>query len=64
MDYLKDITPTIETLRIDYYNDSSFKTYLNVLVLITSHLPSLKDNYQTLTKLNININKAIQDKRD
>ena len=64
MDYLKDIAPTIETLRIDYYNDSSFKTYLNVLVVITSHLPSLKDNYQILTKLNININKAIQDKRD
>ena len=64
MDYLKDITPTIEALRTEYYNDSSFKTYLNVLVVIISHLPSLKDNYQILTKLNINVNKAIQDKRD
>jgi hypothetical protein len=64
MDYLNDITSTIETLRTEYYNDSSFKTYLNVLVVITSHLPSLKDNYQILTKLNINVNNAIQDKRD
>ena len=64
MDYLKDITPTIETLRTEYYNDNSFKTYINALVVITSHLPSLKDNYQILTKLNININNAVQDKRD
>ena len=64
MDYLKDITSTIETLRTEYYNDNSFKTYINALVVITSHLPSLKDNYQILTKLNINVNNAVQDKRD
>ena len=64
MDYLNDIEPTIETLRADYPNDNSFKSYLNVLTVITSHLPSLKDNYQTLTKLNINVNKAVQDLRD
>ena len=33
-------------------------------MVITSHLPSLKDNYQILTKLNINVNNAVQDKRD
>ena len=64
MDYLNDITPTIEELRANYYNDNSFKSYLNVLVVITSHLPSLKDNYQVLTKLNINVNNAVQDQRD
>jgi hypothetical protein len=64
MDYLNDIEPTIHTLRADYPNDNSFKSYLNVLTVITSHLPSLKDNYQTLTKLNINVNKAVQDLRD
>ena len=64
MDYLNDITPTIETLRTEYYNDNSFKSYITALVVITSHLPSLKDNYQILTKLNININNAVQDKRD
>ena len=61
MDYLKDITSTIEELRTEYYNDSSFKTYVNVLVVITSHLPSLRENYQILTKLNINMNNAIQE---
>ena len=64
MDYLKDIEPTIETLRANYSNDNSFKSFLTVLSVITSHFPSLKDNYQTLTKLNINVNKAVQDIRD
>jgi hypothetical protein len=53
MEYLKDVTFTIETLRTEYYSDNSFKTYINVLVVIPSHLPPLKDNYQILTKLNI-----------
>jgi len=59
-----DIEPTINTLRENYKNDNSFKTYLNILVVITSHLTSLnKSVYQTLTKLNIYMNKKIQDKR-
>ncbi len=45
MDYLNDIEPTIETLRADYPSDNSFKSYLHVLTVITSHLPSLNDNY-------------------
>jgi dephospho-CoA kinase len=37
---------------------------LNILVVITSHLKTLnKSVYQTLTKLNIYINKQVQDKR-
>ncbi len=58
--YLNDIEPSIETLRADYPEDNSFKSYLNVLTVITSHLPSLQDNYQTLTKLNINVYKALK----
>ncbi len=42
--HLIDITPTVEELRANYYNDNSFKSYLNILVVISSHLPSLKDN--------------------
>ena len=64
MHYLKNIEPTIEELRLNYPNDNSFKSYLNVLTVITSHLPSLNDNYQTLTRLNINVNQAVQDLRD
>jgi hypothetical protein len=59
-----DIEPTINTLRTHYKNDNTFKTYINILVVITSHLKTLnKSIYQTLTKLNIYINNQLQDKR-
>ena len=64
MDYLNDIESTIETIRSNYSNNNSFKSYINVLTVITSHLPLYKDTYQILTKLNININKAIQEIRE
>lgn len=65
MPYINNyIEPTINRLRKRYKNDNSFKTYLNILVVITSHLKTLnKSVYQTLTKLNIYINKQVQDKR-
>ncbi len=46
MEYLIDNTPTIETLRANYYNDNTLKSYLNVLVVRTSRLLLLRDNYQ------------------
>ncbi len=58
MEYLFDIIPTIETLRASYFYDNPFKSYLNVLVVITSHLSSLRDNYQILTKLSIKISSS------
>lgn len=64
MDYLNDIEPTINTIRSNYRNNNSFKSYVNVLTVITSHIPLYKDTYQILTKLNINLNKAIQDIRE
>ena len=66
MDYIKkDIESTIQTLRTHYKNDNSFKNYMNILVVISSHLKSVDKNiYQTLTKTNIFINKEIQSKRE
>lgn len=66
MDYINnDIEPTIQTLRTHYKNDNSFKTYINILAVITSHLKTLnKSVYQTLTKTNIFINNQVQDKRE
>ena len=59
-----DIEPTINALRTHYKNDNTFKNYINILVVITSHLKTLnKSIYQTLTKLNIYINNQLQDKR-
>ena len=59
-----DIEPTINALRQHYKNDNTFRNYINILVVITSHLKTLnKSIYQTLTKLNIFLNQKYQDKR-
>ena len=60
-----DIEPTIHQLREHYKNDNSFKSYINILAVITSHLKTLnKSVYQTLTKTNIFINNQVQEKRE
>jgi len=65
MTYIKkDIKPTLERLREKYQNDNTYKTYVNILVVITSHIKSLYDTYQLLTKMNIEQNKEIQQKRE
>lgn len=59
-----DIEPTIQALRKHYKNDNTFRNYINILVVITSHLKTLnKSVYQTLTKLNIFLTQKYQDKR-
>lgn len=60
----EEIEPTIQKLRTAYSNDNSFKSYINVLAVITSHIPDMYDTYQILTKLNIETNKKVEDKRD
>lgn len=65
MTYIKkDIKPTLERLREKYQNDNTYKTYTNILVVITSHIKSLYETYQLLTKMNIQQNKQIQQKRE
>jgi hypothetical protein len=65
MKYINNnIDPTINHLRAHYKNDNTFKSYINILAVITSHLKTLnKSVYQTLTKTNIYINKEVQEKR-
>lgn len=65
MTYINNnIEPTINTLRTQYKNDNTFRNYINILVVITSHLKTLnKSVYQTLTKLNIHFNNVITEKR-
>lgn len=59
-----DIEPTIQALRTHYKNDNTFRNYINILVVITSHLKTLnKSVYQTLTKLNIYLTQQYQEKR-
>ncbi len=65
MTYIKkDIKPTLERLREKYQNDNTYTTYVNTLVVITSHIISLYETYQLLTKMNIQNNKQIQEKRE
>jgi len=64
MDYLNDVEDILHTLQGVYSNPNTLKSYINVLVVITSHLKDFKEVYQKLTKINIEINKRIQDKRD
>ena len=60
-----DIEPTIAKLREHYKNDNSFKSYINILAVITSHFKTLdKQIYQTLTKTNIYVNKKVQEVRE
>jgi ATP-dependent protease Clp ATPase subunit len=60
-----DIEPTIAKLREHYKNDNSFKSYINILAVITSHFKTLdKQIYQTLTKSNIFVNQQVQEVRE
>jgi hypothetical protein len=54
----------IQKIRNLYPNDNSFKSYINVLAIITSHFKSLPEKtYQTLTKVAIKTNDEVQIKR-
>ena len=64
MDYLKDVDNIIHTLQGLYPNPNSLKSYVTVLSVITSHLKDFQQVYQRLTRIGIEINKRIQEKRD
>ena len=64
MDYLKDVNNVVHTLQGMYPNPKSLKSYINVITVITSHLKDFQQVHQQLTRINIEINKRIQEKRD
>ena len=60
-----DIDQTIAKIREHYKTDNTFKAYINILAVITSHFKTLdKQIYQTLTKTNIFVNKQVQEVRE
>lgn len=65
MTYINDdIDKSIDFLRKEYPNDNSFKTYIVVLSVFTSHLKTINNEiYQKLTKTGIYTNDIIQSKR-
>jgi hypothetical protein len=59
-----DIDNTINILRQSYTNNNSFKSYINVLAVISSHIEELKKIYAIYTKLGKDINKQVQEVRE
>ena len=59
-----DIDNTINILRQSYTNNNSFKSYINVLAVISSHIEELKRIYLIYTKLGKDINKQVQEVRE
>jgi hypothetical protein len=64
MDYLRDVDNMVHTLQGIYPNPKSLKSYITVLAVITSHLKDFHQVYQQLTRISIEINRRIQEKRD
>ena len=46
-----------------YKNDNSFKAYINILAVITSHFTNLKNAYQIYSQLGKKTNLALQEHR-
>ncbi len=62
MDYLNDnIKFTIDKLRELYPNDNTFKSYTNILSVISSHFKELNHIFTKVGKL---VNKKVQEKRE
>ena len=59
-----DIDNTINILRQSYTNNNSFKSYITVLAVISSHIKELKSIYSIYTKLGKDINKQVQEVRE
>lgn len=65
MKYLLNIQSTINTLRNIYKNDNSFKSYINILTVITSHFKTINSQtYQILSKIGKSTNETIQEERE
>ena len=64
MDYLKEVKNILLTLQGIYPNPNSLKSYITVLSVITSHLKDFQPVHQQFTRIGLEINKRIQEKRD
>lgn len=64
MDYIKDIEETISKIRTKYKNDNTYKSYINVLCVISSHFQDLKDVYKVYSSIIKETNIKVQEKRE
>ena len=61
---INDIDNTINTIRQSYINDKSFKSYINVLAVLTSHFKEYNKIYMTYSKIAKSVNKEVQEIRE
>ena len=64
MKYINNVDETINILRQSYKNDNSFKSYINILAVITSHIDELNKVYQVYTKVGKMTNTKVQETRE
>lgn len=64
MDYLKNADDILKRLTEYYKSPNSLKSYLNIIVVISSHLKPLFNVYQQLTTTNKDINNKVQAERN
>jgi len=61
---IDDVDNTVNIIRQSYKNNSSFKSYINILAVITSHFKELNETYLIYTKLGKSANKEVQEVRE
>ena len=61
---IKDIDNTVNTIRQSYINDNSFKSYINILAVLTSHFKEYNKIYMTYSKIAKSVNKEVQEIRE
>ena len=65
MDYLNDdIKTTMDKLRQHYPNDNTFKSYTNILSVISSHFKELHHFNPPLTKIGKLVNEKVRERRE
>jgi len=63
MDYIKDVEGTSNKIRSKYPNDNTFKSYINILSVITSHIKSINNIHQIYSKIGKETNLKVQEVR-
>ena len=61
---IEDVDNTANILRQSYKNNSSFKSYINILAVITSHFKEYESIYLIYSKLGKITNKEVQEVRE
>jgi len=59
----ENVDEFIKTMRAKHPNNSTYKTYITPFTSLTSHIASLRDSYQKLTRVAKEANEAVEENR-